>query len=114
MARDLSDATPIAARRDLVEWIAGGEKPAADWRLGTEHEKVPFYRETLRPVPYEGERGIRALLEGLAELNGWAPILEDDHPIGLASTTPPARPWSTSRRSSGSAAGSGSTSSPSA
>ena len=84
MARDLSDATPIAARRDLVEWIAGGEKPAADWRLGTEHEKVPFYRDTLRPVPYEGERGIRALLEGLAALNGWAPILEDDHPIGLA------------------------------
>ena len=87
MARDLSDATPIAARRDLVEWIAGGEKPAADWRLGTEHEKVPFYRETLRPVPYEGERGIRALLEGLAALNGWAPILEDDHPIGLADDT---------------------------
>jgi glutamate--cysteine ligase len=84
MARDVSDMTPIAARRELVAWIAEGEKPKEAWRLGTEHEKVPFHRAGLGPVPYEGERGIRALLDGLSALNGWAPILEDGHPIGLA------------------------------
>jgi len=84
MARDVSDMTPIAARHELVAWIAEGEKPAQAWRIGTEHEKVPFYRAGLRPVPYAGDRGIRALLEGLAAINGWAPILEDGHPIGLA------------------------------
>lgn len=83
MARDVSDATPIGARAELVEWIASGEKPRDAWRLGTEHEKVPFYRADLSPVPYDGERGIRALLEGLQGGNGWEPILEDGHPIGL-------------------------------
>ena len=29
MARDVSDATPIGARTELVEWIAAGEKPRA-------------------------------------------------------------------------------------
>jgi glutamate--cysteine ligase len=84
MARDVSDTTPIGARSELVEWIASGEKPRESWRLGTEHEKVPFYRADLSPVPYDGGRGIRALLEGMQERTGWAPIMEDDHPIGLA------------------------------
>ena len=84
MARDVTDATPISSRDELVAWIADGEKPAAEWRIGTEHEKVPFYRDGYGPVPYEGERGIRALLDGLAGLNGWEPILEGGAPIGLA------------------------------
>jgi glutamate--cysteine ligase len=84
MARDVSDTTPIGARSELVEWIASGEKPRESWRLGTEHEKVPFYRADLSPVPYDGGRGIRALLEGMQERTGWAPIMEDGHPIGLA------------------------------
>ena len=81
MARDVSDATPIGARDELVEWLAAGAKPKEAWRLGTEHEKVPFYRHDASPVPYEG--GIRALLDGLAGQNGWQPILEDGRPIGL-------------------------------
>ncbi|MGA0596609.1 glutamate--cysteine ligase [Enterovirga sp. CN4-39] len=84
MARDVTDATPISGRDELVAWIAAGEKPASEWRVGTEHEKVPFYREGHAPVPYEGERGIKALLDGLASLNGWEPILDDGLPIGLA------------------------------
>jgi glutamate--cysteine ligase len=83
MARDVSDATPIGTRSELIDWIAGGEKPRSAWGLGTEHEKIPFYAADAAPVPYEGERGIRALLEGLAGQNGWQPIIEDDHPIGL-------------------------------
>jgi glutamate--cysteine ligase len=81
MARDVSDATPISGRDELIEWIAAGAKPRQDWRLGTEHEKIPFYRADASPVPYEG--GVGALLEGLAGRNGWQPILEEDHPIGL-------------------------------
>ena len=84
MARDVSDTTPIGARSELVEWIASGEKPRESWRLGTEHEKVPFYKADSSPVPYDGGRGIRALLEGLQERTGWVPIIEGDHPIGLA------------------------------
>jgi glutamate--cysteine ligase len=84
MARDVSDTTPIGARSELVEWIASGEKPRESWRLGTEHEKIPFSKGDLSPVSYDGGRGIRALLEGMRERTGWAPIIEGDHPIGLA------------------------------
>ncbi|MGO4525252.1 glutamate--cysteine ligase [Microvirga sp. 2MCAF35] len=84
MARDVSDTTPIGARSELVEWIASGEKPRDAWRLGTEHEKIPFYTADATPVPYDGAKGIRALLEGLAERTGWAPIMEESCPIGLA------------------------------
>ena len=40
-------------------------KPKADWRIGTEHEKFVFRTDDLAPVPYEGPRGIRALMEAL-------------------------------------------------
>ena len=78
MARDVSDTTPIGARSELVDWIASGEKPRDTWRLGTEHEKIPFYTADASPVPYEGGRGIRALLEGLRERTSWAPIIEGE------------------------------------
>ncbi|HEY0353934.1 MAG TPA: glutamate--cysteine ligase [Enterovirga sp.] len=84
MARDVVDATPIGSRDELIRWFEAGEKPRSAWRLGTEHEKVPFYKDDASPVPYGGERGIRALLDGMAALNGWEPIIEDGHPIGLA------------------------------
>ena len=51
--------TPIESRDELVAYIEQGEKPKAQWRIGTEHEKFPFYRSDLRPVPYEGPAGIR-------------------------------------------------------
>ena len=87
MARDVSDTHPIASKDDLIAWIAAGEKPASAFRIGTEHEKFPFYRGDFAPVPYEGRAGaggIRALLEGMQERLGWEPILDAGHIIGLA------------------------------
>ena len=87
MARDQSDPTPIASKAELIAWIAAGEKPASDFRIGTEHEKFPFYKADLTPVPYAGPCGIKALLDGMQGLLGWEPIMEGDHPIGLADVT---------------------------
>ena len=56
---------------DLVEYLEQGCKPASQWRLGTEHEKFGFTVDDLRPLPYEGERGIRSILVGLAEQFDW-------------------------------------------
>ena len=84
MARDVTDATPIGSRDELVAWIAAGEKPAEQWRLGVEHEKVPFRRASLQPVPYGGEQGIRALLEGLAAGTEYEPIHDGEALIGLS------------------------------
>lgn len=83
MARDVSDATPLESRDELVAWVAAGEKPKAQWRIGTEHEKVPFYRADASPVPFAGENGIGALLEGLRAETGWEPITDAGNLIGL-------------------------------
>jgi glutamate--cysteine ligase len=73
----------VSSRDDLVGWIAAGAKPAAKSLIGTEHEKFPFYRKDLSPVPYAGPSGIRALMEGLIERFGWQPITEGPHIIAL-------------------------------
>ena len=87
MARDQVDLTPIERRDDLVAWLAQGVKPKSQFRIGTEHEKFAFTLEGHRPVPYEGRRGIRALLEGMQHLLGWQPIMEGPHIIGLLDVT---------------------------
>lgn len=87
MARDQIDMTPIERRDELVAWFEEGCKPRAQWRIGTEHEKFPFTVEGHRPVPYDGQRGIRALLEGMQLLLGWEPIMEGDNIIGLFDVT---------------------------
>src|SRR6201986_980164 len=87
MARDQVDLTPIEGRDDLVNWIAEGVKPKSRFRIGTEHEKFAFTLEGHQPVPYEGRRGIRALLEGMEHLLGWQPIMEGPNVIGLFDVT---------------------------
>ena len=73
---------PIENRQQLVDWMAGGAKPKAEWRIGTEHEKFGFRLDNLGPVPYEGDRGIRAMLEGLRRF-GWSPVHEGENIIAL-------------------------------
>ena len=63
MARDQIDMTPLQSRDELVAWFEAGCKPVSEFRIGTEHEKTPFTLEGRQPVPYEGPRGIGALLE---------------------------------------------------
>ena len=87
MARDVVDETPIRSRDELVEWIAKGEKPETKFRVGTEHEKVPFRLADNSPVSYDGPRGIRALLEGMQGMLGWEPIMEGENIIGLYDVT---------------------------
>jgi glutamate--cysteine ligase len=83
MARDTTDDTPITSVNELADWMAAGCKPKENWRIGTEHEKFVFYTESLDPVPYEGERSIRALLDGMATTLGWEPIMDAGKIIGL-------------------------------
>jgi len=87
MARDTTDSRPIEHQDELVDYIAEGCKPRDQWRIGTEHEKFPFYIDGNSPVPYGGERGILALLEGMQKTLGWDPIIDAGHVIGLVEPT---------------------------
>jgi glutamate--cysteine ligase len=88
MARDVVDETYISSRDELVRWFEVGSKPQGPFLIGTEHEKIPFYRADFQPVPYEGrpdlgQGGVRALLEGLREAQGWEAIDDEGALIGL-------------------------------
>ncbi|KGJ17397.1 glutamate--cysteine ligase [Paracoccus sanguinis] len=75
---------PIERRDQLAAYIASGEKPREAWRIGTEHEKFGFLWDTLEPLPYDGERSIRAMLEGMRDRFGWAEVREGGKLIGLS------------------------------
>ncbi|MEY2960515.1 MAG: hypothetical protein RLZ60_345 [Pseudomonadota bacterium] len=78
-----SGGGPIESHDQLAEYLASGCKPKEDWRIGTEHEKFGYCRDSLRPIPYEGERSVKAMLEGLRDRYGWDPVLEAGQLIGL-------------------------------
>jgi glutamate--cysteine ligase len=87
MARDQVDMAPIETRDELVAWLEAGAKPKSAFRIGTEHEKFAFTLARSEPVPYEGPRGIRTLLQGMQMLLGWEAIMEGPNIIGLSDVT---------------------------
>jgi glutamate--cysteine ligase len=78
-----SGGGPIENMAQLAEYLESGCKPKDDWRIGTEHEKFGYCKDTLKPIPYEGERSVLAVLEGLRDGHGWAPLEENGKLIGL-------------------------------
>jgi len=81
-------------REELADYFRSGCKPKSDWKIGTEHEKIGYCKNSLRPIPYFGEKSIQHLLERLADWNydeQWLAVLENGNPIalkhGLASIT---------------------------
>ncbi len=84
MAAPSSGGGPvIESKQQLIDWFAEGEKPAADWRIGTEHEKFAFRQSDHAPLSYDGEPGIRDLLVGLQRF-GWKPVYEGENVIALS------------------------------
>ncbi|SHI95046.1 glutamate--cysteine ligase [Shimia gijangensis] len=78
-----SGGGPIEHHSQLAEYLEEGCKPRQDWRIGTEHEKFGFCKDTLNPLPYEGTRSIEAVLKGLRDGHDWSPVEEGGKLIGL-------------------------------
>ncbi len=78
-----SGGGPIEHMGQLAEYLESGCKPKDDWRIGTEHEKFGYCKDTLKPIPYEGERSVLAVLKGLRDGHGWKPLEENGKLIGL-------------------------------
>ena len=67
----------------LVQYLSDGCKPRSDWKVGTEHEKFGFFKDTLKPIPYNGKSSVKSLLVGLKDNYGWEPVFEAGNIIGL-------------------------------
>ena len=78
-----SGGGPIERYEQMAEYLASGCKPKEDWRIGTEHEKFGFCKDSLLPLPYDGERSIHAVLSALRDRHDWQELREADQLIGL-------------------------------
>lgn len=84
MANSVDRSSPQLTRDQLIADMAKGSKPKDQWRIGTEHEKFPFFRHDISPVPYEGEYGIGMLLDEMLEGNSkYEGLYEGELIIGL-------------------------------
>lgn len=77
-----SGGAPVTDERQLVAYFEDACKPPSRWRLGTEHEKFVFDRDTLRPLPFDGDISISAFLEKLQRF-GWQPMVESGRTVAL-------------------------------
>lgn len=75
-------STIVENRTQLIDFLASGCKPTDRWVIGTEHEKFGFDLETLKPIPYDGPAGIKALFKGL-ERFGWDPVIECGYAVAM-------------------------------
>src|SRR4029077_16190925 len=71
----------IESRDDLVRHLSNGCRPAADWRIGAQHEKRVYDLKPRKALAYDAKPGIRQLLEGMQRF-GWQPVLEGENIIG--------------------------------
>lgn len=78
-----SGAGLIESFDELASYMESGAKPAADWRIGTEHEKFGWLTDSRQPLPYAGDRSVSAIFKGLIERFGWQPLSEGENIIGL-------------------------------
>jgi glutamate--cysteine ligase len=65
---------PIASYDDLLSIFHSAIKPKSEFRVGAEMEKFGVFEDG-SPIPYEGERSVRRILEELVQ-KGWAPERE--------------------------------------
>ena len=73
----------IESRDQLVAPMQAGEKPPADWRIGTEHEKLVYKTTDHRAPSYDEAGGIRDILMEMRRF-GWEPVEEGGQVIAMS------------------------------
>src|SRR5262245_31881765 len=73
---------PIEREADLAGYFDAGAKPRARWGVGLEYERFGVRSDDLSPVPYDGPRSVRLLLESLVAGGAWTPDREGDLLLG--------------------------------
>jgi glutamate--cysteine ligase len=78
---DSAAPVPIEHVDQLIDYFEKACKPRANWRIGTEYEKVAVWAADGHAVPFTG--GIEEVLRRLAERYDWEPIKEDGRVVAL-------------------------------
>lgn len=72
------DARPVRSLDDLLFPFHEGETERSRFRVGTELEKIGILVPERAPLPYEGDRGIKAVFALLIAHHGWFEEREHD------------------------------------
>lgn len=78
--RKIVESPPVRGIPDLVAWFREREHPAPTWKVGIEFEALAQVAGTLDPVPYDGPRGIEAILRAYSRF-GYEPFEENGRAI---------------------------------
>jgi len=62
---------------DLTEYFFRGIKSKMNLKIGVEHEKFILNKNTLKPLSYDEQNGIKEILEKLTTI-GWIPLYDDN------------------------------------
>ena len=73
----------LEKKEDLIRYFQTGAKPRAQWRIGTEYEKVVVRTADGTAIPYSGAGGVEALLHRMAADYGFEPEDEHGHVLAL-------------------------------
>ncbi len=74
----------IEKNDELEAYFHDAGKPSAQWRVGTEYEKVGIDRNTGKAIPYFGPRGVDRILRELIDRYGWEPEEQAGNIIALS------------------------------
>jgi len=76
----VGESPPVKDVGDLVAWFgARGRKPS-EWKVGIEYEALAQVPGERTPLPYEGPRGVEAVLRAFSR-HGYTPFEEEGHAI---------------------------------
>src|SRR6204780_4181109 len=73
----------LEKKDDLIRYFQEGGKPRAQWRIGTEYEKVIVRNTDSTAIPYSGAGGVEDLLRRMAADYGFEPEDEHGHILAL-------------------------------
>lgn len=75
----------MLTKDDLISVLATGCKPPSQWRIGLEHEQFSYNKKTKNALPYDGQPGIKQLLEFLSQERGWSgKVFDGENLIALS------------------------------
>ena len=77
MSLPTDDDKPIASYDELLALFHDAIKPPSEHRVGAEMEKFGVFSDG-RPVTYDGDQGVLALMKELAATKGWTPEAEKE------------------------------------
>jgi glutamate--cysteine ligase len=73
----------VEKKEDLIRYFQSGAKPRAEWRVGSEYEKVAVSVEDGRALPFSGPRGVERILKFLADRYNFEPDDEEGRVLAL-------------------------------